>query len=496
MAEVTDVLVVGLGPVGAVFSSLCAKNGITVIAVERDIEVYKNPRAVQIDFEVLRQLNFLGVADDVLEASTTSDGYEFINRDREILMARYPPKVPSPTNYPFANLFHQPTLEHALRRELARLEEVTVYLGTTLTEISQDESGILAKVESPEGTRKIQAQYAIACDGASSSVRKSLGIGMRDLGFDEPWVVVDVLLPEGMRQLQTVGVQLCDPARPTTSVLSGPGRHRWEFMLKPGEDYEAVTNAELLKSWIADWTDPDQIEIERSAVYEFHGLLAEKWRDRRILLIGDAAHQMPPFFGQGLCSGVRDASNLAWKLHAVMSGRADEKLLDTVQIERDPHVAGITEGAIEMGRVVCIADEAEARDRDQRMMSGDGYKFPTIPDIEHGILDDASAGVIMPEPMTPEGKRLDDVVGARALLVTSNALSESQHQAALSLELEPCSFDGGAGTTQISDDNGYLKAMMGETPALLAKPDRIVFGSGEPDMLFEKWRDYLAGELT
>ena len=335
-----DVLIVGLGPVGAVLAALCAKLGLSVRVVEKDTAVYRLPRAVQIDYEVLRLLNFVGVADDVLTNSCASSGYEFVNRDRKILMSRYPPPGLAPTGYPWANMFHQPSLESALRARLDECPDVEVSLGATVTGIEQDGVGVTAVVESDEGTQRVDAAYAVGCDGGRSLVRRTLGIDMVDLGFEEPWVVVDVRLPPGVRQLTEVSVQLCDPAGPTTSVLSGPGRHRWEFMLRPGDDHDAATDPATLKARLADWVDSDTVELERSAVYEFHGLIARRWRSGRILLIGDAAHQMPPFFGQGLCSGVRDACNLAWKLAAVLRGEVDAAFLDSVQAERGPPRGG------------------------------------------------------------------------------------------------------------------------------------------------------------
>ena len=274
-----DVLIVGLGPVGAVTAALCAKLGLSVRAVERDTEIYKLPRAVQIDYEVLRLLNFIGVADTVMENSCPSKGYEFVNRDREVLMSRYPPSELAPTRYPWNNMFHQPSLETALRMRLDEMPEVEVSLGADATGIVQDNDGINAVVETGNGEELIRASYAVGCDGGRSFVRRALGIDMVDLGFDEPWLVVDVKLPSGMRRLFDVSTQLCDPAHPTTSAVSGPGRHRWEFMLKPGEDREAATLPENIKARLTDWVDcVDSIKIERSAVYEFHGLIARRWR--------------------------------------------------------------------------------------------------------------------------------------------------------------------------------------------------------------------------
>lgn len=500
-----DVLIVGLGPVGAVLAALGAKLGLRIRAVEKDVEIYKLPRAVQIDYEVMRLLNFVGVADAVLANSCASKGYEFFNRNREILMSRYPPPTLSPTGYPWANMFHQPSLEAALRERLEEQAGVENSLGATLTDIEQTDDGVSATVETDQGMERISASYAVGCDGGRSFVRRRLGVGMVDLDFEEAWVVVDVKLPPGMRQLTEVSVQLCDPDQPTTSAISGPGRHRWEFMLRPGEDYAEATSTKTLKARLTPWIDPETIELERSAVYEFHGLVAHSWRTSRILLIGDAAHQMPPFLGQGLCSGIRDAFNLAWKLAAVIAGEADPALLDSVQREREPHVATITKNAIELGKIVCVADEEQAAERDRKMLAdraaGRAAPFPPMPNINAGVLSGDAAGKPMPEPMirSARNERVDDRAGYVPLLILRDGGEaggdvrdfQQRFPMARTASLE----NPRDGQIPLKDESGQLRRMLQQEQALLAKPDRIVFGAGDVRMLAEKWAGYLRGAL-
>ncbi|MEM9403855.1 MAG: bifunctional 3-(3-hydroxy-phenyl)propionate/3-hydroxycinnamic acid hydroxylase [Pseudomonadota bacterium] len=504
-----DVLVIGLGPVGGVLAALCAQSGLGVLVIDRDTEVYRLPRAVAMDQEVLRQVGLIGVADAVLKASRPSEGYEFVNKNRDILVARYQSGT-APTGYRHANLFHQPSFEESVRTRLTALPNARVKLGWELTGLEQNADGVTATIETPAGARSVSATYAVGCDGGRSVVRRTIGAGMRDLGFDEPWLVVDVKLAEGVVALSDNAMQVCDPDRPTTSTQSGPGRHRWEFMLHPGETAEAVTRPESIREWISSWVDPDSVTLERSAVYQFHGLVAETWRDRRIMIIGDAAHQMPPFLGQGLCSGVRDAANLAWKLAAVLAGKADESLLNTVQYERAPHVMAITEAAIALGKIVCITDKDAAQKRDRQFAAdrdaGRPPPFPRMPQIDNGILDDAAAGRVLPEPFVKSGAgddvRLDAIAGYAPLLILGNAAELSARaQAAidrlreLSPELKVCSLEGGAeGVISVVDAAEHLRSMLGEADALLAKPDRIVFGSGPLDQLAGAWQAYLGGD--
>ena len=507
-------LVVGLGPVGAACALLCAAQGLSVRVIERDTEIYRQPRAVQLDFEVMRQLNLVGVAQQVLAASCPSTGYEFVNSQGELLMSRYPPPGEAPTGYPYANMFHQPSLEAALRTRLAGFANATVHLGTEAVRLAQDEYGVHLRTRSTQGEDDFSASYLIGCDGGRSFVRQSLGIDMDDSGFEEPWVVVDVKLPEGMRQLRSVGVQHCDPEGPTTSVPSGPGRHRWEFMLLTEADRTLATSSQALRTRLANWVDPDDMEIERSAVYEFHGLIAQSWRLGRCLIIGDAAHQMPPFFGQGLCSGIRDALNLAWKLRAVLRNEAPPALLDTLYGERAPHVASITEGAIELGRLVCMSDKEAARQRDERMIAdrraNRPQQFPAMPKVRHGVLEDGAGGRVFPEPMAHDRglklARLDDLAGYAPLLIlgpgalrTSADVTAVERLRAGSADLAVCSLDApdaaGGRTFRLKDQRGLVRKALAGAPAMLVKPDRIQFGIGNPPMLAERWGAYLQGAL-
>ncbi len=504
-----DVLVIGLGPVGAVFTALCAKQGLSVLVIERDDEVYKQPRAIVIDYEVMRQLNLVGCADGVLEHSKPSEGYHFVNQDWEILMKRDRAPVLAPTGYHFANLFHQPSMEHVVRDELAKLPNVDIMLNTQFMAIEQDGEGVTATIRTPEGLKECRSKFAVGCDGGGSLTRRYLDIQLDDLGFDEPWVVIDVKVPAGVDGLPKPGVQMCDPDRPTTCVPSGPGRHRWEFMLKEGETAEQVTRPESLKKWISKWIDPDLIELERSAVYQFHGLVAQEWRVGRTMIIGDAAHQTPPFMGQGLCAGVRDAANLAWKLSAVKRGKAHPDLLDTLMSERSPHARAVIQGAIEMGRVVCVLDPEKAAERDRKMIAdrkaGRPYALPGVPNIENGILDDEAAGKVCPEGFMAgsqgDRRRVDDVVGYVPLLIINTSqpsdegCANTQKLRAISPDLRVCIIGKPMNNAiAIADDDGAIAKYLGDAEAMLVKPDRIIFGANKIEKLASAWGAYLQGE--
>ncbi|MEQ9527691.1 MAG: FAD-dependent monooxygenase, partial [Parvibaculaceae bacterium] len=349
--------------------------------------------------------------------------------------------------------------------------------------------GIVATVDGLDGACEIAARFIVGCDGGNSLVRRLAGIGLDDLGFDEPWLVIDTTLKNGRERLSTVGLQHCDPRRPVTSMPMAPGRHRWEFMLLPGETPESVMSDETIAGFLAPYAEAADLEIERRAVYRFHALIADKWRDGPVILAGDAAHQMPPFMGQGLCSGVRDAANISWKIEAVLRGRAGDALLDSYQPEREPHVRMITDMAVMMGKVVCTRDPEEARARDDGMLAQPEAQrqneMMTLEGLKSGTMP--GAGGIFPDPghgIGHDQSRLDDAAGCTAILVVAQDCDASRAFAA----------SGGfvSRVDALPDAEGHLARLMDGAPAVLVRPDRYVFGTGETGALVAAWEAYLA----
>lgn len=481
-----DVLIVGLGPVGAALAALLVDRGVSVIAIDRDTEVYPMPRAVHLDHEIMRLLQQLGVADQVRRNARELPAYEFRAADGQLLMCLDPP-AETPSGWAAGYMFHQPSLERALRDIIAASPLADVRLGYAFERMVQDAEGVTAEVSGADGRGTIRAHYLVGCDGGSSSVRAAIGGRLSDYQFDEPWLVVDVKVLPGART-PNVNLQICDPARPTTCVMSGPGRHRWEFMLLPGETPEAMLADEVIQSLIAPW-DCGSVEIERRAVYRFHGLVAEAWRDRRVLLAGDSAHQTPPFAGQGMCSGLRDAANLAWKLAAVLKDQADEALLDTYQAEREPHTRALIELAIGMGRLVCALDPAAAAARDADMLARRAAGAPPLPPLRPApfasgciLAGSPGAGEVFLQPIAGEGPRrlrLDDALGDGAWLITRAPAPPTT---------------AGVRAVSVQDDllapfrAGVLAWLEGrDAEAVLVRPDRYIFGTGEPATLLAAW---------
>ncbi len=480
-----DVLVVGLGPVGSALAALLARRGVSVIAVERDTTVYLLPRAVHFDHEIMRLFQQLGIADEVARHSTPIPPYEFRTADGQLLMS-FPPDLEAASGWAAGYMFHQPSLEAALRDILATEPRVEVRLGQRFEALAHDADGVTARIRGAERPAEIRARYLVGCDGASSPVRQAIGIALSDYGFDEPWLVVDVKVQPGAHA-RAVNLQVCDPERPTTCVLGGPGRRRWEFMLLPGETAEDVLQDAFVETLLAPW-DCGPEQVERRAVYRFHGLVAESWRVGRVLLAGDAAHQTPPFAGQGMCSGLRDAANLAWKLDALLAGQADEALLDTYQSEREPHARALIELAIGMGRVVCTLDRDAAAARDQQMLARQAAGAPALPPLQTApfaqgciLVGTSGAGDLFPQPTCGRGPRrlrLDDGLGDGPWLI-------SRCPAVDSAGMPQHHLDEPALAPFRADLLRWLDAHKAE--AVLVRPDCYVFGTGDPKTLATGW---------
>jgi 3-(3-hydroxy-phenyl)propionate hydroxylase len=481
-----DVLVVGLGPVGAALTALLATRGVTAIAVDKDTEIYPLPRAVHFDHEIMRLFQQLGIAETIGRGAMPTPRYEFRASDGQLLLS-FDPAPEAPSGWASGYMFHQPSLETALRQILADTQHADVRLGWRLDGLAQDGEGVTARLAGPDGPAEVRARYLVGCDGAWSPVREAIKAGLSDFGFDEPWLVIDVKVQPGAR-LPEVNLQLCDPARPTTCVHSGPGRHRWEFMLLPGETAEAALDETFIQALIDPW-DCGAVEVERRAVYRFHGLVADRWREGRVLIAGDAAHQMPPFAGQGMCSGLRDAANLSWKLEAVLLGEADPALLDTYQAEREPHVRALVELAIGMGRVVCTLDKQAAADRDRQMTARLASGAPALPPPRSApyaagciLPQTPGAGELFPQPTSgvePRRLRLDDALGPGPWLISKPPV---QLPAA---DLRTLSLDDPALAPFREALAEWMQRRGAE--AVLVRPDRYVFGGGAPDTLAAAW---------
>jgi len=474
-APVFDVAIVGYGPVGATLANLLARAGRSVCVLEREVEIFALPRAVHYDGETMRIFQAAGLKAEMEAVSRPSlKGMPFVNAAGRTMMIRKAGVNPGPHGCCSNYHFHQPALEQVLRDGVARLPNADVRLRREVVAIEPARDDVRLDVRDLDRgvVEPVRARYVAGCDGARSIVRRTMGSPMEDLGLHQPWLVLDVLLKRDV-PLPDHTVQYCDPARPMTYVNLLGARRRWEIMLMPGDDPATIARPENVWPLLARFLRPEDAEVERMAVYTFHSVLADGWRRGRLLLAGDSAHQTPPFLGQGMCAGIRDASNLAWKLDMVLAGLAPEALLDTYESERKPHVRAFIELAVKLGSVIQTTDPAVAAERDRKFAAGDPESFTyPAPQLGPGLHDDAPpAGVVFPQPALDDGRLLDEAVGSRFAVLGDAATLAAMSDAARARfrRIGACVLDApgqGVGAWLAEHD----------ARAVVVRPDRYVLG--------------------
>ena len=476
-APVHDVAIVGYGPAGVVAAGLLGQAGLSVYVCERLRGVYEIPRAISLDHEIMRVFQQLGVVDAIAPFCEPFTPSEYFGVDGQLIRRMTMVAPPYPQGYTPSNVFTQPPVERVLRERVASLPNVSVVEGVECTALSQDDHGITLVVDGSA----VRARYAIGCDGGSSTIRELAGMTLEDLDFDEPWLVVDVLCnAQGLAKLPETSVQYCEPERPCTIVI-GPGNHRrWEISLNPGEDPQQAATPEATWALLSRWLTPEDGTLWRQSSYRFHALVASRWRAGRVFVAGDAAHMQPPFLGQGMCQGIRDVTNLSWKLSAVLRGdvrgEASERLLDSYGIERRAHVRELTSRIKAIGAVICERDVTKARERDARLLAEcggvvkDTPRQDVLPALTEGLITEPpGAGTLFPQPRLKSGALMDERFGYGWRLVVDGSLGGESAAGGLTLidlDREP-------------EADGVVAAWMQRhgAHAAIVRPDHYTYGS-------------------
>jgi 3-(3-hydroxy-phenyl)propionate hydroxylase len=482
-----DVAIVGAGPVGAVAANLCGVYGLSAVAFDREPDVYDLPRAAGMYDDVQRILHNAGVLDAILPATCVMAGAEFLDATgKRIIGFEVPPGLRTPNGYPPILNINQPPLERAIRSCLAKYEGVELHVAHDVVgfEQSDDHVELVVRDLANREPRRVRARWLIGSDGANSFIRKSCDIAWNSLGYDCDWLVIDLELTRNV-ELPRLCQQLCDPERPAT-IVPLPGKlRRWEFQLKPGETRAEMEDRERVWTLLRPWLSREDGTIRRAVVYRFHATIADTFRRGRVFLAGDAAHQTPPFLGQGLCTGVRDVENLIWKLAMVRRGQAGDALLETYSAERHPLAVAMVEHSTKTGQLI-DAYAAMARGGPEPSAELQQYAYGgsrRLPDLSAGLLAPGPSewiGQLVPScsVATAEGTALlDDIIGPRWAIIATR-----DPRASMSLETRRSWEDLGAAFVTVSTPDGPLRALLAAHDTIVVRPDRIVYAVGAPSV--------------
>ncbi|MFK0150915.1 bifunctional 3-(3-hydroxy-phenyl)propionate/3-hydroxycinnamic acid hydroxylase [Streptomyces sp. NPDC090493] len=492
-----QVVIIGAGPVGVTAALLLARHGVPSLVLERHRDVYPLPRAVVVDDEVRRILQSVGVHEKFAALARPARGLRLLDA-RHRVIAEFTRSRHGHHGFPQTSMFDQPDLERLLRDALARRPECELWGGAEVVSIAQDTDGaapvrVTFRRDGSDEDEHVWADAVLGCDGAGGLTREAIGAVWEDLHFEESWRVIDVRTSRPVRTWEGVD-QICCPTQPATFMRLGKDRYRWEFRLPADVPLDGPDGRERLRELVAPWVDlpsaaswSDDFEVIRQAQYTFRARLADRWRRGRVFLLGDAAHLTPPFIGQGLCAGLRDARNLTWKLARVLRQGADDLLLDTYERERKPHARYVIRLAVAIGWAMTGGQDRGAALR--RAVVGAACRLPAVtaavsrdlsPALTAGPLvrrrpgriGRGLTGTFCPQPwVIVDGRRtrLDDVLGDSFALLT--AVPSTPHMTALATALDAATIH-----VDTLDDDGVLGAWLarGRADAALLRPDRVV----------------------
>jgi 3-(3-hydroxy-phenyl)propionate hydroxylase len=491
-----DVAVIGYGPTGATAANLLGRLGLSVVVIERDPDVYGRARAISTDEEVMRIWQSVGLADrlqqDMLPdrplAWVDAHGVPFVETTMRPRGCGHPPQ----------QFLYQPAVDRVLREGVDRFGNVEVLLEHECLRAANRESWVelmLADLRT-DTFKRLRASYVIAADGGSSPTRGLLGVGYGGRTYTERWVVIDTKVIrewDGHDRLRFH----CNPARPTVDCPTPLGHHRWEYPARTDEDEKLLVSDEAVWRVLREQgITEDDVKILRAVIYSHHVRVADRWRVGRIFLAGDAAHAMPPWIGQGMSSGVRDAANLCWKLAAVVRGQAPDSLLDSYQVERKPHVIKVTRRAVRNGRLITERRKSLTFLRNHLLRAltrlpgalAAGQKLIWIPDARYraGLLaaeSHAAVGWQLPQPWVTDAegtkRRLDDVIGGRWVVLHSGAApAGADRWRRMGAESVAVTRSGGG----IVDDDGMLTRWLHgkKAAAVVVRPDGFVYAAAGP----------------
>ena len=471
--EEYDVAIIGYGPTGATLAHLLADTGLKVLVLDRESKHYHLPRAIHFDAEVMRTFQWIGIADEIEPRTATHPGMRFVDAEGKLLLDWPRPQGEGPQAWRANFRFHQPDLEEVLRKRMKLRHQVTTRTRCEAFHVDDLGNKVELRFEDMSAgvVERVRAKFVVGCDGARSLVRRFIESEMEDYGFQERWLVIDVILNQNKPELGEHTIQYCVPGRPATYVRTPGLRRRWEITVLPEENSDEMIKHEQVWNLLSDWLKPEEAELERTAVYVFHSLLAKDWRKGRLIIAGDACHQTPPFMGQGMCAGIRDVANLYWKLALIckdiVASEEADTLLNSYETERKSNAREYIQTAVRLGGLINTAGTEEALRAALPSRNGSARMESIAPPLGPGLGIGKNSGLLFGQPRMSDGTRMDDVFCHQWVVVCDKILADD-------LELP-----AGVGLVTSENSNAAEHLAKMATRATILRPDRYTIGTAE-----------------
>ncbi len=462
-----DVVIVGFGPTGGTLANLLALHGFSILVLEKEKSFYPLPRAVHFDDEVMRVFETIGITNTFLKHTIINKGTKFVDKKNRVILDWPRPREITENGWYPSYRFNQPDLERELRKKLKSYKKAEIKQSSSVKKIKNNKNDVDITFEDINSKKifEIKSKYLIGCDGANSTTRSQMKTKMNNLGFTQKWAVIDLILNKDKKNLPDRTIQYSNPSRPATYCRNVGKRRRWEFAIKKTEKIEKILSDKYIWNFLKPWLKKKEARMERKTIYTFQSALAKKWKKGRIFLAGDAAHLMPPFMGQGMCAGIRDVSNLAWKISHCLKKKHDDKLLNTYQSERSTNVKEYIETTMRMGEFVNAVGKSPITNNISEDSKGRKSMKSIKPKLGRGLgkPKDKFRGKIFPQ-FKNNGKNLDIKFSKKPILVLSDKFKQS-----LSNKIN---FYRNKSNTNLSR---YLENANCE--GLIVRPDRFILAS-------------------
>ena len=463
-----DVAIVGFGPTGGTLANLLALQGFSILIIEKEKSFYPLPRAVHFDDEIMRVFQTIGITDKFLKHTIINKGTKFVNSKNQVVLDWPRPRSITENGWYPSYRFHQPDLERKLRRRLKDFKKVSVMQNTKVNSLKEEKNSVKICIENINNNKisEIRAKYIIGCDGARSTIRKQIKAKFQNLGFTQKWAVVDLILKKNKKELPDRTIQYSNSKRPATYCRNVGKRRRWEFAINNAESEKKVLSNSYIWNFLKPWLKPSEALMERKTIYTFQSAISKKWKKGRVFLAGDAAHLMPPFMGQGMCAGVRDASNLAWKIAYCLKNNHSEKLLNTYQSERYSNVIEYIKTTVKMGEFVNAVGTSNITGEVSSTQNGQKSMKSIKPKLGKGLgkINDKNRGKIFPQFKLKNGKSLDNKFFDKPLLIIS-----SKYKKKLPKKINYINSNTAKGL------NEYMLNL--KIDAFVVRPDRFILNS-------------------